>query len=173
MREIGLIVFIVFIASFIGTIASCSYYKNSFEEIERKIESNKKDHEIDKQTYMAEAAAKERGYIETQLKAAETYAIEINALHAHYGDNVRYIDRMHHTASETVKYLPSATRAEVENIAATRTNEVVECSATLKEIDRIAREYSAEIDLFEKRQPNYKDPSDQVEDKKPEPHKLE
>lgn len=170
MKDLGFIVFIVFIVAFVSTGISCSHYKSEAKELKQKIKDNEKEHAIEAEKLTAMAAIITANFKAAEAKAAKEYADEINAIHIHYGNNVKYVDRMHHTAEKTIEYLPTATRSEVEKVAVTRTNEVVECAALLTEVDGIAREYSAEIDYLIESQPV--DILKQL-DKEPDPHRLE
>lgn len=165
---------LVILIAFISTVTTCVHYKSKAERADNKILINDLEHEADTQKYTAAAKETEAKLYKQLSEAHEKHTSEINAIHKLYGDNVRVVDSMQHTVKETIKYLPAANRADLEKYAEAAANGVSECVATLIEVDKVAREYSAEIDLFEAAQPGIDEAkAKQAEKEKVDPHRRE
>lgn len=146
IATIRLITYAVLILFCIGGFATCSHYKNKVGVLEAEKVSAEEAHKTKKAELEAEIKTIEANWAEDRIKANEKYIKDTKSIHALYVDRLRELDSVRHTATETIKYLPHASDETKTAIAIGGTNSVAECSATVVEMEKICRDYSAEID---------------------------
>lgn len=154
-------IMIILFISFIGSVTTCTYYREDTLELTQSIEKQKLEYAVLEQTYIAKAKAIEVGFKEQEIKAHEKYAEDLLSIAQQSSTNDRIIDRVQHHTTETIKYLPNMERSALEEVAISKSELLIEGATLLGEADQIARQYSAELDLCYAKYPkNLDDASD-------------
>lgn len=145
--------------------ATCSYKSSQVRALKSEKEIAALEHKAKISELKADAKTIEAKWAQSESKAYERYAKDIQDLNAMYIERMRDVNGVQHITTETIKYLPDYTREALEKYATATGNGVSECSALLVETENIARQYDAEIERIIS---SYPDPVEEVE-----PHKLE
>lgn len=146
IATIRLITYALLILLCLGGFVTCTHYKNQVGDLKAEKQREIEAYKLKTAQLEAEAKRLEKEWSEIRITANEKYIKEIQSIHAMYSDRLRLLDGVRHTASETIKYLPSVSDETKTAIAIGGANSVAECSETLIEVEKISRDYSAEID---------------------------
>ena len=144
---------------------TCSHKADQVKDLQTASKVANAENKAEISRLKAQAKKTETDWAQAESKAYERYAKNIQEITALHADRMRDVSGVQHSITETVKYLPDYTREALESYAKTTANGVAECSALLVGVEKVCRNYDAEIErlIF-----SYPEPVEKVE-----PHRLE
>lgn len=125
---------------------TCSHNTDQLKKLQNESELANANNKAEIGRLTAQVKQTEKDWAQAEAKAYERYAKDIQKISALHADRMRDVSGVQHSIAETVKHLPDITREALENYAKTTANGVSECSALLVGVEKVCRNYDAEIE---------------------------